>query len=105
MTQPASHSPRDRSTDATLAGWPQAASALPDAERAVASVAGMLRLAHGMALAGRRVDLSGLERMIGPLCARSLDLPPAEGRQLALGLYGLVAEIDAVRAALAAPPD
>ena len=42
----------------------------------------MLRLARGMVQAGRRVELEGLDQMVGRLCARCLDLPPEEGRAL-----------------------
>lgn len=79
-----------------LAGWPAVASALPQAEQAAEAVAALLRLARGMAECGRRVDLAGLERLIGPLCARSMDLPAAEGRRMVPLLAALVGEIDAL---------
>lgn len=95
---------------AVLAGWPAAASAMLGAEQSADGVCALLQLARGMTDAGRRVDLGGLEGLVGRLCARSLDLMPDEGRRMALLLAGLLAEIDALHgvmarhAALGAPP-
>ena len=44
-------------------------------QRASATVA----VAAGLLASGRTVDLSGLDKMAGALCARILDLPPSEG--------------------------
>jgi hypothetical protein len=49
------------------------------------------------------VDLSGLEGMVGLLCARVLDLPPAQGRGLRPLLASLLAELDELNGALAPP--
>ncbi len=82
---------------------PGAASRQPAAEQAAEGVSRMLRLARGMVEAGRRVELEGLDQMVGRLCARCLDLPPEEGRALRPVLAALLVEIDALNASLARP--
>jgi len=107
MSLPAQHPPApsgDAPPPGSLTGWPPAASALPEAEQAAAGVRALLLLARGMAAAGRRVDLAGLDRMVGRLCARSLDLPPEDGRRMRPALCALVAEIDTLNAAMGPPP-
>jgi hypothetical protein len=95
----ASHPP---SEFGPIAGWPAAASPMVGAEQAADAVLKVLRLARGMAQAGRRVDLAGLDAMVGRLCARCLDLPPQDGRQIGAVLAALLVEIDALHASL--PP-
>lgn len=73
----------------------------PAAEQGADAVATMLRLARGMVAAGRRVNLDGMDQMIGRLCARCLDLPPEEGRILRPRLAELLSEIDALHGVLA----
>ena len=51
---------------------------------------------------GRHVDLAGLDSAIGVLCARSLDLPPDEGRRVRPWLVGLSGGIEGLSQALAA---
>lgn len=80
---------------------PCAASRLPVAEQVAESAAAMLRLARGMVEAGRRVQLDGLDQIMGRLCARCLDLPPEEGRALRPRLAALLVEMDALHATLA----
>ena len=102
MTRPAPPDPSDADQPAAvLAGWPAAASAMLGAEQSADGVCALLQLARGMADAGRRVDLGGLEALVGRLCARSLDLMPDERRRMALPLAGLLAEIDALHAVMA----
>lgn len=86
-----------------LAGWPAAAPALGVAEREAAALGAMLRVARGLAQAGRRVELSGIDAMVGRVCARSLDLPPGDGRRMAPVLAGLLAELDALGSLIAEP--
>lgn len=57
-------------------------------------VAGTLRLAGALARGGRRLDLAGLDQMIGRLCAQALDLPPDQGRRLRPRLAALLADLD-----------
>lgn len=103
MTQAAPQPPRSDLPGADLpgGGLPCTASRQPAAEQAAEAVANMLRLARGMVQAGRRVELEGLDQMVGRLCARCLDLPPEEGRALRPQLAALLVEIDALNASLA----
>ena len=54
-----------------------------------------LAAARGLLLAGRKIDLGGLDDLCGRLCARSLDLPPEQGRLLAPRLDALRDGLDA----------
>ncbi len=67
---------------------------------AIAAAAAMLRLAEGIATAGRKVDLAGLDDRLGRICAQALDLPPAEGARLRAELVALLGDLDALAAAL-----
>lgn len=53
----------------------------------------VVSVAHAMLASGRPVNLSGLDRSVGLLCAKALDLPPEEGRALAVELASLVESI------------
>lgn len=57
---------------------------------------GALRLAGALAQGGRRLDLAGLDQMVGRLCAQALDLPPAQGRMVRPLLLALLRELDAL---------
>lgn len=57
-------------------------------------------LARALAEAGRPIDLAGLDGQIGLVCARALDLPPDDGRAMRIELRGLLAEVDALAAAM-----
>jgi hypothetical protein len=66
-----------------------------------------LGIARSLVQSGKQVDLTGLDAEIGFVCARTLDLPPEEGRAVRPELMGLRAELDSLSAALetrAAPP-
>jgi len=65
-------------------------------------VAAMLRMARALLDSQRHLDLTGLDSLVGPLCARALDLPPEQGRALRPLLIGLLADLDALQAAM--PP-
>ena len=54
---------------------------------------------------GRTVDLNGLDRGIGLLCAKALDLPSDAGRTVRPHLLILLAEADGLTAALHAQAD
>ncbi len=58
------------------------------------SLAGTLRMARALANAGRSIDVAGIAEPIGLLCAKSLDLPPEQGREMRSILIGLRHEID-----------
>jgi hypothetical protein len=56
--------------------------------------------------ANRKVDLTGLECEIGLLCAKSLDLPPDEGRRIRPRLLALFGSVEGLSRAFCAhgPP-
>ena len=64
------------------------------------SVTQTLGVARGLVEAGRYVDLTGLEDQVGLLCAKALDLPPADGREMRIELIAMLARIGALSAAL-----
>lgn len=64
---------------------------------------GTLQMARVLAAGARVLDLSGLDGDIGLLCARTLDLNPADGRAMRPRLITLLEELDALRAALRPP--
>ena len=93
-------------TDAPASTPTPIAPATPSAETAEALVEGVsatLRIARGLIAGHRQVDLAGLEAMVGLLCARTLDLPPEQGRALRPRLLLLLAELDGLTGALAPP--
>jgi hypothetical protein len=67
------------------------------------SISATLRMALALIEGQRQVDLSGLDSMVGLLCARVLDLPPAQGRALRPRLASLLADLDELNGALAPP--
>ena len=83
-----------------LAAGGLAAGALPGAIEAAGA---MIRLAEGIAAAGRPIDLEGLDDTVGRICAQALDLPPEAGVRLRPGLAGLVAALDRLSVALRRP--
>jgi hypothetical protein len=56
----------------------------------------MIRVAHALAQSERTVDLQGLQRQVGLLCAKALDLPPEQAGFARLELHRLVQGIDAL---------
>ena len=60
----------------------------------------MLRMTQALVAGGRNVDLMGLERQVGLLCAKTLDLPPEEGRTVRPVLVSLLAELDTLSSTL-----
>jgi hypothetical protein len=67
------------------------------------SLAGTARLACALAEAGERIDLAGLTTQVGLLCARSLDLPPEQGRTVREELMMLRIQLDTLAHALGMP--
>ena len=63
-------------------------------------------MARALAASGRAVDLEGLDRHIGLLCAKALDLPPELGRAQRVHLVKLRADLEALSALLSSdgPP-
>jgi hypothetical protein len=67
-------------------------------------LAGLLRAAVALVGTGGAVDLEGLDRMTGLVCARALDLPPDHGRRVQPQLIALRTDLDVLSAALACTP-
>lgn len=61
-----------------------------------------IRLSRALVDTGRSVDLAGLDRVIGLLCAKALDLQPEQGRELVPELSAMLHEINDLSAALTA---
>ena len=59
-----------------------------------AGIARVLDLAVILAKSGRRIDLVGIDRKVGLLCAQALDLPPELGRELVPELRAQIATLD-----------
>jgi hypothetical protein len=68
------------------------------------AVTGMLRVARVLVETRRQVDLTGLADAVGRLCAGTLDLPDTEGRALRPRLVEVLAELNALDAAIRANP-
>ncbi len=66
----------------------------PPIENLHAGVAATLRTARALAASGRSVDLTGLDNLVGFLCAQALDLPAAQGRAFQTQLRNIADELD-----------
>ncbi|HTR16585.1 MAG TPA: hypothetical protein VMI52_06070 [Acetobacteraceae bacterium] len=64
------------------------------------SAARTLSIARILTESGRRVDLTGVENMIGLLCAKALDLPPELGSGVRPALRQVLTELDTLHALL-----
>lgn len=62
----------------------------------------IVAISRALAGSGRRVDLAGLDGAVGLLCAKTLDLPPDQGRLARPQLAAILAELDLLGAALRA---
>lgn len=76
--------------------------ALRAVEELTESISGTVQIARALVETSRRVDLSGLDREMGLLCAQALNLPPEEGRKLRPRLITLLSELDALSIVLSA---
>ena len=77
----------------------------------IAAVRGMAQelrktaeFARALVESGRAIDLTGLDHEVGLLCAKSLDLPPEEGRRIRPHLIALSGVMEALSRVLATPP-
>ena len=72
----------------------------------VAELMKVVGIAHELVEAGRDIDLAGLDSRVGLLCAKTLDLPPDEGRHVRPRLIALSGSVEALSRALSAraPP-
>ena len=79
---------------------------IPPPDRCVAvgemitSIVATLQIVRSLLTAGRQVDIEGLDRVVGVLCARALDLPPEQGRMVRPNLAILLIELDTLSVAL-----
>jgi hypothetical protein len=67
----------------------------------VETMAATLLLARALLAAGHRIDLDGVEREIGDLCAETVGLPRADGQALRPALEHLLREVEALEADIA----
>lgn len=70
---------------------------------ATEAMLGTIAVARALVEGGRRVDLAGLDREIGTICAAALALPAAEGQQLRPTLETLAQAVDGLARLLRAP--
>lgn len=56
----------------------------------------VVSVAQAMCASGRPVDLAGLDRSVGLLCAKALDLPPEQGRLIRVELASLAEAVEAL---------
>ena len=78
-----------------------------EAVRALAvELMNIVDVARALVETGRTVDLAGLQSEVGLLCAKTLDLPPDEGRRMRPRLIALSGSVEVLARALAArdPP-
>lgn len=74
-----------------------------DAVRALAEeLTKIVGVARVLVESGRTIDLTGLDGQVGLLCAKSLDLPPDEGRRVRPRLIALSGSMEALSRAFAA---
>jgi hypothetical protein len=78
---------------------PPPAALLTLAERLNRTIA----VARALLIAGRMVDLAGVEDAIGMLCAKTLDLAPRQARLMLPALLDMRAQIDSLMAAMRRP--
>jgi hypothetical protein len=82
---------------------PQLTEAPTDAVRTFAEVlTKRVDLARALVESNREVDLTGLDDQIGLLCAKTLDLPPDEGRRMRPRMIALFGAAEGLSRALAA---
>jgi hypothetical protein len=70
---------------------------------AIDSMQGTLTMARALVLAGREVDLAGLDREAARLCAAVACLPGDSGQALLASLMGLTREVDLLSVCMPEP--
>lgn len=70
------------------------------AEALAAAATRTLQLSYNLALAGRVLDLAGLDQLIGRLTASILDLDAPDGRRLRTVLSGVLDRLDRLEHAI-----
>ena len=77
-------------------------SAAIDAVRALSEeLTKMVGVARALVEAGRAIDLTGIDGQVGLLCAKSLDLPPDDGRRIRPRLIALFGSMEALARVIA----
>ena len=69
--------------------WPSPAPVSTAAHASLKRLQSAVAIANGLAVAGRVVDLAGLDSVAGLLCAQVLDLPPEAARALRPSLLAI----------------
>ncbi|SHI81914.1 hypothetical protein SAMN02745194_01157 [Roseomonas rosea] len=69
---------------------------------AVDELHGVLSVAEALLLAGRRLDLQGLDQEVAAICAAATLLPPEQGRATRPALCELLAQVEGLHARLSA---
>jgi len=83
--------------------WPAPPHDPAAVQRALAEqVQRTIAIARALAGSGRPVDLAGLDQAVGLLCAKTLDLPPDQGRVARPALAVILAELDLLSTTLRA---
>jgi hypothetical protein len=68
-----------------------------DAVRALSEeLTKIVGVARALVEAGRAIDLTGIDSQVGLLCAKSLDLPPGDGRRIRPRLIALFGAMEAL---------
>ncbi len=73
-----------------------------EAARLADGIARSLSVARALVRGGRQVDLAGIQDGVGRLCAKSLDLEPAEARAMLPALEEVRLQLDALTGAMLA---
>ena len=68
------------------------------------SLLGTIEVARALARSGHRLDLTGLDSQVGLLCAKTLDLPSREGREVLHELIGLRSALISLAEVIGLPP-
>lgn len=81
--------------------WPPPSHDPAEAHRAlVEQVQNTIAIARALVASGRPVELAGLDQAVGLLCAKTLDLPPDQGRAARPYLSTILNELDLLHATL-----
>jgi hypothetical protein len=84
-----------------LASDPAAGRDRAEVEALIEVLATVVQTAGALLSEGHRLDLTGLDSLVGLLCARALDLDPRHGCALGPTLLALRDDLDGLFAALA----
>jgi len=96
-------------SDCPMSDWPDRSgsgestpsSGLDATAMIVETMAATMLMARALLVAGHRIDLDGVEREVGDLCAEAVALPREDGRRLRPALQQLLREVEALESDLA----